>query len=356
MMLLRPESPRWLLQNDRQDQALQTLAKLHGDGDINNIFVRSEFEEIRVVVNLEKSSAAPNYLTLLVGKDYRRRTGLAMGLQCMQQLSGANIVLYYAAKVFAQTGRTGPTAALLANGISSAILLVGTVSLTILIDFYGRRKPIIFGPVCMGICLIIVASILVKFGSPHFDETTQAVQFTFQNVSAGNTAVAFMFLFQFFFGALSSSIPWTYQSEVFPVIARARGTSLSVAANYFTNFWLGLYIPQALNDASWKLYYIFGAINLMCATIGFLFFPETASKSLEELDLLFTRNRTVFVFLDKDARSKRSMLEHDLDADPEAVAAELEKRLAGETMRTDTLQSKMDREKSEAVVHKEVAT
>jgi Sugar (and other) transporter len=269
MMFWRPESPRWLVQHDHQDEALEILAKLHGNGGINNGFVRSKFDEIRVVVNLEKSSAAPSYFTLIVGKDYRRRTGLGMGLQCMQQLSGANIVLYYASKVFVQTGREGPTASLLANGISSGILLVGTVSLTILIDFYGRRKPIIFEPICMGVCLIIVASILVNFGAPHFDEITQAVQFTFENVSAGNAAVAFMFLFQFLFGALSSSIPWTYQSEVFPIIARARGTSLTVAANYFTNFWLGLYIPQALNDVSWKLYYIFGAINLACAIIGF---------------------------------------------------------------------------------------
>ena len=326
-MFWRPESPRWLVQHDRQDQALLVLAELHGNGNINDLFVRSEFEEIRAVVKLEKSSAAPSYLSLIVGKKYRRRTGLAMGLQCMQQLSGANIVLYYAAKVFAQTGRTGPSAALLANGISSAVRLVGTVSLTILIDFYGRRKPIIFGPICMGICLIIVASILVKYGSPHFDQTTQAVQFTFQNVSAGNAAVAFMFLFQFFFGALSSSVPWTYQSEVFPIIARARGTSLSVAANYFTNFWLGLYIPQALNDASWRLYYIFGAINLVCATVGFLFFPETAKRSLEELDLLFTPEKSAFVFLDKDASSKRPMLQHDLASDPEAIAAELEAKL-----------------------------
>ena len=355
-MLWRPESPRWLIQHDRQDQALHILAKLHGNGDMENVFVRSEFEEIRTVVNLEKSAAAPSYLSLLLRKEYRRRTSLAMGLQCMQQLSGANIVLYYAAKVFAQTGRTGPTAALLANGISSALLLVGTVSLTMLIDFYGRRKPIMFGPVCMGVCLIIVSSILVICGSPHFDRTTQSVQFTFQNVSAGNTAVAFMFLFQFFFGALSSSIPWTYQSEVFPVIARARGTSLSVAANYFTNFWLGLYIPKALNDVSWKLYYIFGGINLMCATIGFLVFPETVERSLEELDLLFTPDRTALVFLDKEARSKRPMLQHDLASDPEAIAIEFQKRLARDGG-TSAGRCGSAREKWEdAVVHKETAS
>jgi len=352
IMFFRPESPRWLIQHDRQEEALQILADLHGHGDPTDVIARSEFEEIRVVVNLEKSNATPSYFTLLFGKEYRRRSALAMGQQCMQQISGANIVLYYAAKVFAQTGRTGPTAALLANGISSAILLIGTVSLTLLIDFFGRRKPIFLGPTCMGICLVIVGSMLVTYGSPHFDHTTQAVQFTFVNANAGNAAIAFMFLFQFFFGFLSSSIPWTYQSEVYPVIARARGTSLSTATNFFTNFWLGLYIPQALNTASWKLYYIFGAINLACAVVGFLFFPETAGRSLEELDLLFTPNRSVFVFRDRDACGKKSMLQHRLDDDPEAVAFELRKRLARENHLP--VVEEMEGEKNEAsVVHQE---
>jgi hypothetical protein len=123
-------------------------------------------------------------------------------------------------------------------------------------------------------------------------------------------------------------VPWTYQSEVFPIAARARGTALSSAINYFTNFWLGLYIPEALNKASWKVYYIFGGFNFLCAIIGFLFYPETAGRTLEELDILFTPDRKVFVFLDKDASSRRPVLQHTLvDDDPMAAAEELRKRL-----------------------------
>ncbi|KAH8701901.1 general substrate transporter [Talaromyces proteolyticus] len=351
IMLFRPESPRWLVQHDKQDQALEVLAKLHANGDTNDVLVRSELEEIRTVVNLEQSSTAPSYFTLLFGKAFRRRTALGMGIQCMQQLSGANIVLYYAAKVFSQTGRTGSNAALLANGISSALLVIGTFSLTLLLDYYGRRKPIFLGPAFMGVCLLVVASMLVRYGSPHFDQTTQAVEFTFANESAGNAAVTFMFLFQFFFGALSSSVPWTYMSEVFPVIARARGTSLATASNYFTNFWLGLYIPEALNSASWKLYYIFAGINFFCAIMGFLFFPETAGRTLEELDLLFVQGRSVFVFLDKDASTKRPMLQHSLDEDPESLAMELRKQLAKGSF-PESVVREGDKEEA-AVVHKE---
>ncbi|KAJ9602163.1 high affinity glucose transporter [Cladophialophora chaetospira] len=323
----RPESPRWLVQHDKQEMALKVLADLHADGDTTSNLVRAELEEIRVVVSLEQSPDAPSYINLLFGRDYRRRSALAMGLQCMQQLSGANIVLYYAGKVFAQTGRTGAQAALLANGISSALLFGATTSLTIMIDYYGRRRPIFIGHGTMGTCLVIVGSILIGFGAPHFDHTTQAVQFTFQDKDAGNAAVAFMFLFQVAFGAFSSSVPWTFQNEVFPVIARARGTALSVATNFFTNFWLGLYIPKALNTASWRVYFIFGALNFTSMVLGYLFYPETTGKSLEELDLLFTPERSAWVFRDRDACSKRPILSHSLSDDPEIVAHELRKRL-----------------------------
>lgn len=70
-----------------------------------------------------------------------------------------------------------------------------------MIDYYGRRKPIFIGHGGMGTCLVVVGAIMIGYGAPHFDEITQAVQFTFANQDAGNAAVAFMFLFMVVFGA-----------------------------------------------------------------------------------------------------------------------------------------------------------
>lgn len=164
---------------------------------------------------------------------------------------------------------------------------------------------------------------MVSFGSPHFNTTTQAIEFNFADHAAGEAALAFIFLFQFFFGALSSSIPWTYQSEIFPLAARARGTSLSTSMNYMTNFWLGLYMPEALNAASWKVYFIFGSINFCCAAAGYLFYPETSGRTFEELDLLFTPQRKTLVFLDKDTSKWRRFTKQGILSNYPVEAAEI---------------------------------
>ncbi|OJZ81988.1 hypothetical protein ASPFODRAFT_51662, partial [Aspergillus luchuensis CBS 106.47] len=325
LIYVRPESPRWLFQHDRGDEALQVLADLHGHGDCSNPSVQAEFQEIRVVVQYEGRAPPPSYLSLLIKAPYRRRTALAMGLQFMQNISGVNIVFYYAAKVFAQTGRTGTQAAMLANGIGSSIFLVASFSLTVMIDRYGRRKPLIIGPSLMGICMVIVGMLLVGYGSPHFDAESQQLKYSFANVNAGNAAVAFVFLYMISFGSTCAVLPWTYQNEVFPISARGRGTALSACINWFANFWLGLYMPEALNKAAWKIYFVFGGICIATSFVTYLFYPETAQRSLEELDLLFTPNRRKLVCFDWEACQKGPLLHRDFEG--VEVAQQLETAL-----------------------------
>ena len=338
-IFFRPESPRWLVRHQRDAEALRVLAQLHAGGDETNPFVTAELSEIQIAVEFEKGQKTPSYFTLLFNKKYRRRTALGMGAQFLQQISGVNIVLYYASKVFAQSGANGTSAVLLANGISGALLFVSSLHLNIMMDKYGRRKPLIGGPFAMGVCLVIVASMLVGYGSPYFDPTTQAVNFSFTKTpAAGHAAIAFMFLYMVFFGGFYSSVPWTYPIEVWGVEARARGTAMSTATNWFTNFWLGLYIPTALNEASWKLYYIFGGFCFLSALLAYLFFPETAGRPLEELELLWLPHRTVFVFLDKEATTKRSFFaDYQADGDLTVAGDQLGKALGVEhTEKVDT--------------------
>jgi hypothetical protein len=120
---------------------------------MNDALVRVEHTEIEVAVDFERQEKTSSYLQLIVGKRYRRRSVSAIGAQFLQQLSGPNIVCYYASKVFAQIGTSGTEAKLLASGIGSALLLIATVSFNPMVVYYGRRKHLIIEPFVMGICL-----------------------------------------------------------------------------------------------------------------------------------------------------------------------------------------------------------
>ena len=92
-MTLFPESPRWLFDNNREDEALQVLADLHGGGDTSNELVQLEYEEIKQQVQYERREGAKSYLDLLKPGN-PRRVLLGCSLQMWSQLSGMNIMMY----------------------------------------------------------------------------------------------------------------------------------------------------------------------------------------------------------------------------------------------------------------------
>lgn len=76
-----PESPRWLVQQDRQQEALEVLARLHSKGDTNDAYVRAELTEIIAKLRWEKSNPPTTYSSMLFGAE-ARRTWLAIGVVC----------------------------------------------------------------------------------------------------------------------------------------------------------------------------------------------------------------------------------------------------------------------------------
>lgn len=93
------ESPRWLIEKDRHEDARQVLQMLHGTG-LNEEFLDLEYKEIRDTIVAEKALTVQTWSGLLSRPSWRKRLALGCGVQAFGQLSGVNVGLHFIFHIF----------------------------------------------------------------------------------------------------------------------------------------------------------------------------------------------------------------------------------------------------------------
>jgi hypothetical protein len=93
-MLWLPESPRHLIANDRADEGMRILRKLHYTGD-NEDWINSEFNEIKLTIDAEKAMTAQGWSIMFKVPEWRRRLLLGTLVQVFTQFTGINVIGYY---------------------------------------------------------------------------------------------------------------------------------------------------------------------------------------------------------------------------------------------------------------------
>ncbi|KAI0821278.1 general substrate transporter [Irpex lacteus] len=289
-MMVFPESPRWLMDHDRNAEALEILADLHGKGDPTNELVQLEYAEIKGQVEFERTEGAKSYMDLLK-PGIIRRVGLGTSLQMWSQLSGMNIMMYYIIYVFQGAGLTGRRGNLIADSVQYVLNVVLTIPAIIYIDRWGRRPMLLIGTFLMGFWLMLVGGLQGGFG--HWGEVDGArVWVITDHDSITKGIIVCSYLFVCSFAITMGPVSWTYPAEIFPMRVRAKAVSVSTATNWVFNFALAWAVPPGLANIGWKTYFIFGAFNF-AAFIHILFcFPETAGRTLEEIEEVFAQGHT----------------------------------------------------------------
>jgi hypothetical protein len=82
-----PESPRYLVETDRSEEALQVLRRLHYNGS-NEDDIQAQFHEIKTTIEAEKSVTAPGWLIMFKVKQWRTRLLHATFMQVFTQMTG----------------------------------------------------------------------------------------------------------------------------------------------------------------------------------------------------------------------------------------------------------------------------
>ncbi|KAL2868585.1 putative MFS sugar transporter [Aspergillus lucknowensis] len=273
-MILVPFSPRWLAQVGRVDDARRALCKLRPASEVED-----ELDEIQQSLDPEKQQQTAS-IKEIFNRKYRSRTSLGIFLMSFQQLTGIDVVLYYAPILFRQAGFTSQRASFLSSGVSGIVMLVCTIPAQIWVDRWGRRKPLIYGGAAMAVCFIVIGSLYAKYGHTVSDEVTLASD------SAQWVVIVLIYIFVANFSWSWAVVGKIYASEIIPTRLRAKVCAVELVANWVVNFIVTFTAPLFLQSSPSGPYFLYG-FSTVVAVIVCILMPETKGHSLEQIERLF---------------------------------------------------------------------
>jgi sugar porter (SP) family MFS transporter len=282
-----PESPRWLARNDRWEESEEAITNMHGGGNRMDPYVVQEISEIRAMIEFESDNADATFFELFK-PNMIMRTHIGVFTQIWSQLTGMNVMMYYITYVFLMAGLSGNTL-LVSSSIQYVINVVMTVPALIWMDRFGRRPVLLAGSIMMMTWLFANGSLLATYGhaAPSGGVDGIAAASWVVGGHASKAVIACSYLFVASFAVTWGPVSWAYPPELFPLRLRGRAVALCTSANWIFNFALGYFTPPAFENIKWEVYILFGVFCAAMTIHVFFLFPETAGKSLEDIEDMF---------------------------------------------------------------------
>lgn len=261
ILFIIPESPRWLLLRGKVARSESIFGKIYSRKER----AKKQVEELQAYIANETKSEfkylfQPGILTAVVA-------GLCIAI--LGQFMGVNAVLYYGPTIFENVGLSGGDS-LFYQVLIGAVNMGTTVLALLIIDKIGRKKLVYYGVSGMIVSLLLIA-FYFSFG---------------ESLGLSSILMLIFFLLYVFCTAVSiSAVVWVLLSEMYPT--KVRGIAMSIAG---FALWVGTYLVSQLTP--WLLgtitpagtFLLFAVMCVPYMLIMWRYIPETAGKSLEEIE------------------------------------------------------------------------
>ncbi|MED6125261.1 Sugar transport protein 5 [Stylosanthes scabra] len=277
---LIPDTPSSLVERGKIDEAKQALQKVRGP----TTNVGPELEEL---IRISKAATTTMMMeqeerfVTIFERQYRPQLVMAFAIPLSQQLTGINIVAFYAPNLFQSVG-FGNRSALLSALILGLVNLASILVSASIVDRFGRRFLFIAGGIQMLLCIIAVAVVLAL---------TSGVEGT-ERISKVNSILILVLLcfYAAGFGWSWGPLCWLIPSEIFPLKIRSPGQSIAIAVQLLTVFVLSQTFLRMLCHFKFGTFLFYAAWIALITIFIVLFLPETKGIPLDSMYMIWAKH------------------------------------------------------------------